>query len=109
MRPETKLTARGWAYNVIRIENTQAATYTFTLEGDELGSEGAASHFEARIVVMRQDGPAYSDLPMTDALDGSGSVTVTADDTDVYLVVASVPEHFTGNQIYGYSVRIDRQ
>lgn len=109
MRPETKLTPRGWAYNVIRIENTQAATYTFTLEGDESGSEGAASHFEARIVVMRQDGPAYSDLPMTDALDGSGSVTVTADDTDVYLVVASVPEHFTGNQIYGYSVRIDRQ
>jgi len=100
---------RGWAYNVIRITNTKEARYTFSLQGDKFGSEGAPSHFRARIVVVGPNGPAYTKLSMTSAQDGLGSVKVTDLDTELYLVIASVPEHFTGNQTYGYSVRIEME
>jgi hypothetical protein len=99
---------RGWAYNVIRIENSEAATYAFTLEGAATGSQGAASHFEGRIVVMQDAGPVYVDLEMTNDLDGAGSVEVAATDAEVLLVVVSVPGHFTGNQTYGYRVEVER-
>ena len=33
---------------------------------------------------------------------------VSADDSDVFLVVAAVPEHFAGNQTYGYAVQVER-
>ena len=41
IRPDQKLTARGWAYNVYNITNTLTTTYTFELKGDSKGSEGA--------------------------------------------------------------------
>jgi hypothetical protein len=109
MRPVAAYTARSWAYNVVQIQNTQAAMYTFHLDGDESGSQGAVPHFEGRIVVMTPSGPAYSELVMSNALDGQGSVTVSADDSEVFLVVASVPDHFAGNQTYGYGYQIERQ
>jgi hypothetical protein len=36
-------------------------------------------------------------------------VAVTGADSELFLVIASVPEHFGGNQTYGYSVRVDRR
>ncbi len=108
-RPPAELTARGWAYNVVRITNSAAATYTFQLSGDPLGSEGAASHFEGRVVVMGAGGARYAALEMADALTGEGRLVVEADEVAVFLVVASVPEHFTGNQTYGYQVQITRE
>ena len=45
---------RGWAYNVIRIDNNYAAQYTMSIEGDANGTEGAPSHFMGRIVVMSE-------------------------------------------------------
>lgn len=106
LRPPEEYTARGWGYNVIRVTNTQAATYRFELTGDETGSEGTSSNFEGRIVVLGPDGATYSELTMTSAVAGSGSVTVSPEHSDVFLVVAAVPEHFSGNQTYGYAVRI---
>jgi hypothetical protein len=98
VRPPEALTARGWAYNVVRISNSDAATYAFTLAGDAAGSEGAPAVFEGRIVVMGEDGPRYSSLSMTDARNGTGEVAVTGADSELFLVIASVPEHFGGNQ-----------
>ena len=43
---------------------------------------------------------------MSDNLNGKASVSVTSDDSQVYLVVASVPEMFTTHQHYPYKVRI---
>jgi hypothetical protein len=108
MRPDEQFTARAWAYNVIHITNSLDATYTFHLDGDQQGSEGGDSHFEARIVVMDAGVPLYSDLTMTHAFDGEGAVTVSSSTTDLYLVVASVPPIFYGNQHFGYAIKIVR-
>ncbi|MHC5024457.1 MAG: hypothetical protein ACYTGG_11210, partial [Planctomycetota bacterium] len=99
---------RGWAYNVIRIANAEAAEYAFLLEGDATGSEGATAHFEGRIVVTSATGSSYSSLEMTDDVTGAGTVNAPAG-TEVFLVVVAVPEHFTGNQTYGYHVSVERE
>ena len=106
IRPPEALKPRGWAYNVIRIKNSRAATYKFTLKGDETGSEGAASHFEGRIVVVGESGPSYSEMEMSNPLTGEGCVMAKDSDCQICLVVASVPEHFSGTQTYGYKVQI---
>jgi hypothetical protein len=99
---------RSWAYNVIRITNSHAARYTLSIDGDANGTEGAPSHFMGRVVVMSADGPVYSALDMTDPLHGSGTVDVTNTDSDVFLVIVSVPEQFSGYQRYGYRAMVQR-
>ena len=107
IRPPALLALRDWSFNVIGISDRTPATYDFSLEGDPTGSEGADSRFEGWIVVMGTDGPRYIDLTMETPIRGHGSVTVRKGDGDVFLVIAAVPEHFAGNQTYGYEVRID--
>ena len=109
LRPPTPLTPRGWGYNVVKIQNSQAATYSFTVAGDAQGSEGAASHLEGRIVTMSQGGATYTPLNMSSDTDGAADVTVGADVSEVYLVVAAVPAFFGGNQTYGFEYTIARQ
>ena len=107
-RPAAALAPRGWGYNVIKINNPQASTYTVVLTGDETGSEGADAHFEGRIVVMGEGGPRYGELNMSGPRVGMGDMPMQANDSAIYVVVAAVPEHFTGNQQYGYKVQIIR-
>jgi len=107
--PPGDLTARGWAYNVFNINNTQTATYYFELEGDATGSQGAPSYFLGRVVVMSSSGPDYSDMTMTSALSGTATVSVKPKHQSLFLVVASVPEFFSSYQHYGYKVRITKQ
>ncbi len=100
---------RGWSYNVIKINNTQAATYTFDLAGASTGSEGAASHFEARLVTIGSGGVVtYDTVNMSDALNGTISKSVTASDTELYFVICAVADHFTGHQTYDYDLDISR-
>ena len=106
IRPPEALKPRGWAYNVIRIKNNHATTYKFILKGDKTGSEGAASHFEGRIVVVGESGPSYSEMEMSNPLTGEGRVMAKGSDRQICLVVTSVPEHFSGTQTYGYKVQI---
>lgn len=107
--PEDALTPRGWSYNVIKINNSENATYSFNLTGVAEGSEGGQAHFEARIIVMSPDTETrYIDINMEDALTGSGSVEVSGSETEVYLNIVAVPEHFGGNQTYDYEVTISR-
>ena len=105
----TEWAPRGWAYNVVRIHLTEAASYGVSLEGDTQGADGAASHFEGRLVVMGATGPRYSSLDMADATTGSGSVEVGGSDTDLYVIIAAVPEHFEGYQTYGYQLDVTRE
>ncbi len=107
--PPVKLAPRSWAYSSFLINNTGAADYTFKLTGDKAGSEGASSHFEARIAIKNaSDQIRYVEVPMTSATGGEVSVSVTADDVELYVVVSSVPENFGGNQHFGYAVDITR-
>ena len=106
--PESALAPRGWAYNVFQITNAAAATYTFELDGDETGSEAAAASFDGRVVVVNDGGNSFHSLSMTNDQDGVLSVEVGVDDGEIYLIVVSVPQHFSGNQTYSYRVRISR-
>ena len=74
-----------------------------------MGSEAASSQLQGRVVVIDDAGASYTDLDMSDATIGSASVSVEASDSGVFLVIAAVPEHFGGNQTYGYTYRIDCQ
>ena len=106
--PNEDLAVRGWAYNVFNITNTMTTTYTFQLEGETFGSQGAPAHFVGRIVVINKDGPRYSEMIMSGALTGEASVSVTSEDSQVYLIIASVPEYFQSYQHYPYKVKISK-
>ena len=90
------------------ITNSHAAQYTVSIEGAANGTEGSPSHFMGRIVVMGEDGPSYSELDMSDPLNGSGIVNVSATDAEVFLVIVSVPDQFSSYQRYGYRATIER-
>jgi hypothetical protein len=78
------------------------------IEGDALGSEGSPAQFGGRVVVDRDAGPEYFELPF----DGTaGSVSVDAGGDDVYVVIgATTPstrfwdsEHFS----FDYELSVD--
>ncbi len=107
--PSPNYKPRGWSYNVIKVNNNQAAIYTFNLEGASLGSDGAASHFEARLVTKDISGTVtYDKVPMNNALNGSITKSVSSADTEIYFVICAVAEHFTGHQTYDYNLDIIR-
>ena len=74
--PDELYRPRSWGYNVVKISNTRSANYTF------------------QEVMMNND------------VNGTVSLPVLASDPEVYLVVAAVPEVFTDNQTFDYSVDI---
>lgn len=104
--PPQKYRPRSWSYNAIKIANNQTGTYSFNLQGDATGSEGATSNLESRIVIKGVNGTRYLDVTMADATSGSATVQVDATDNEVFLVIAAVPAHFSGNQTYDYTVTI---
>jgi len=107
VQPKEELAVRGWAYNVYNISNTLTTSYTFQLEGESVGSQGATAYFVGRIVVINNKGESrYSEMAMASPLNGEASVFVTSEDSQVYLVVASVPEFFGSYQHYPYRIRI---
>lgn len=79
-----------------------------TLHGDPAGSEGAASHFEARLLVLGPSGATWQRMAMSSPLQGSATVAVPAGAIGLFLVVVAMPAHFTGNQVYGYAYGIQR-
>ncbi|MEC7987577.1 MAG: hypothetical protein VX278_20590, partial [Myxococcota bacterium] len=108
-RPPAEYAPRGWGYNVIQMNLSEAANYFIVFGGDSTGSEGADSHFEVRAVVMGANETRYESLNMSGRLVGSGSVTVEETDDVLYLVVSAVPEHFTGNQTYSYTLNVTKE
>ena len=107
--PTQELTPGGWAYNSIKINNTQDTTYTIDVIGDATGSEGAASHFEARVAVVNGQTTTYHDVQMADTLSGQFVLNATAADSEIYVVIASTPDQLTGTQTYDYQVNISTE
>ena len=103
--PDEQLRPRSWAYNVIKITNSAGNSYNINFKGEEFGSEGANSFFEVRIV-KKSDQTNYStvNFEIQNGLDGNQVVTLNENENEFYIVVASVPEHFTGNQNYNYTI-----
>lgn len=107
--PDVQFAPRGWGYNVIKINLSAPASYSFLLGGQPNGSEGASSHFDARVVVTGSNQTRYQNFEMLDALSGTATIDTLEGDTTLYVVVTAVPEHFTGNQTYSYTLNTQRQ
>ena len=50
----------------------------------------------------------FYNMEMSSALNGQASVVVKISDSQIMLVIASVPEFFGGWQTYGYQVKITK-
>ena len=108
--PSDTLAPRGWAYNVIKLTNTSTTEeeYTITFTGDSKGSDGATSHFEGRIIKMGNNPTKFSNITMTTATNGEAILSLSPDDKTIFIVIASVPEYFYGNQNYDYNIILNK-
>jgi len=109
VRPDRDFVTRGWGYNVYKINNSKDAVYTFQLKGDAKGSEGAEAAFLGRVVVRTGSKAKVYNLKMAGSTMGKKKVNVSAEDAEVYFIVAATPKFFKGNQVYSYQVKIDRK
>ena len=117
VRPKKELAPRSWSYNVLKLKNDygKAGKYEFKLEGDAFGSEGAPSCFSGRILI-KKNWSAYRDkrgvseqkpFIMSGGIEGRTSIVANRGDL-MYVIIASVPEHFTGNQTYNYKLTFSK-
>ena len=107
-RPSIDYVTRAWSYNVYKINNNSTASFSFNIKGDEIGSLGDSTFFNGRIVVMNNNIATYYEIDMSNHKDGSKTVNVTSDDEQIFLIVASTPNHFSSNQTYFYEIMIQK-
>jgi hypothetical protein len=110
-RPADPLTTTAWSFNTYRLLNTQTETYTFELNGDVGGTFGYNAYFQGKILVRNSvTGARFYDLAMSNDYQGTLSLNLTPNDTEVYFIVASMPEVFADNnstfQLFPYEMRI---
>jgi hypothetical protein len=105
--PSVNLKPRSWAYNVVKVNNSANKSFNISFNGEENGSEGAISFFELRIV-KKADENNYitTNFEIENGLTGNKTVTLNENEDEFYIVVVSVPEYFSGNQNYNYSISI---
>ena len=108
--PTNSRVTRGWSFNTYKINNTLEEDYIFELKGDEFGSDGDPSFFQGKIVVKNAiSGTSFYDLTMMDQLEGSFTLTANPDDTEIYFIIAAMPEIFEGvHQNFTYEARITK-
>jgi hypothetical protein len=99
-----------WSFNVYRIVNSGEGTYSFHLLGDSFGSGGGTAYFRGKVLVRGEEVAAgFYDMEMLSGTVGNLTLEVTAADTELCFVVASMPETFTDcEQVYGYMIDIER-
>ena len=107
-RPADGDMARGWSYNVVKVDTSAAASWTLNFEGDATGSAGGASHFELRWVMETADGFEWTPIAVTPGGASDSTVVPVAGTEHLYVVIASVPEVWEGNQTYGYNLALTR-
>jgi hypothetical protein len=97
-----------WAYNVYEISNTMSGSYTVSMNGDEYGSKGTPSRFTVRAAVSRSGGSnSFYSMDMIHDIEGKMTLQVTPENSKIWIVIASTPDHFTSNQAYPYKIKID--
>ena len=95
-----------WAFNAYKVEVSQDADYTFGVKTDV--SNPAYSDFQARVVVHDRQTDERTYHVLNIAVPGeASSITVAAQaGDDVYLIVATTPEMFSGWDWYPYQFKI---
>jgi hypothetical protein len=106
--PETDFLPGGWGYNVIKVNTDwQDSLWHIEFAGESQGSLGANARFEVRVAVIEGNGRhIFYSVPLKDFQNGNFSFETSAEVQEFYVTVASVPEHFTGNQNYPYAIKI---
>ncbi len=102
-RPPAALRPAAWAYNAIRVDVTTNGTFTVDFNPDATGSALTASALTASIVVNRAGVRDYTHS----LVGGTAAVPVLAGD-ELWLVVASTPDLFSGSEVFDYQYRIYR-
>jgi hypothetical protein len=110
-QPAIENITNAWSFNTYKLENTISANYTFEVNGDTDGTFGSPAYFQGKILVKNTDGNStFYDLSMTDDINGSISIDVTSSDTEIYFVIASMPEYFEEInqefQLFPYQMKI---
>ncbi len=110
IRPEDENVTRAWSFNSYKINITEADNYLFEINGDLQGSEGSITHFQGKVLLKNDfDETVFIDLEMDNNAQGSLSIPIPSQITEVYLIVASMPEVFTDvSETYSYEVKITR-
>ena len=108
IRPGRDFVTRSWGYNVYKIRNSSPASYTFHIDGDLSGNEGTPSVFMGRIIVRNEEKIEYFNLDLADLRRGSHTISSAPRESEVFLVIASTPDIFSGNQTFSYQVKIDK-
>ena len=102
------LAPAAWAYNVYKINNTITGSYTVRIKGDNYGSAGTASKFSLRAAVHKNNNAYdFHSTTLPDDKNGSMTITVTPEDSEIWIVVASMPDDFSSNQTYSYQININ--
>lgn len=94
-QPGNDYITNAWSFNTYKLENTSTASYTFDINGETNGTFGSLSYFQGKVLVKDNSGNStFYDLDMTDETQGSLTIDVTNLDTDIYFIIASMPEYF---------------
>jgi hypothetical protein len=101
-------TPGGWAYNVYEIKNSITGSYSINLDGDDFGSNGTPSRLTARVAVSTNGkSNDFYNMKMSGETKGGITLKVTPENSRIWVVIASTPDHFTTNQTYSYKIKID--
>lgn len=110
-QPDDENVTNAWSFNTYKLENTNNSSYTFEINGDANGIFGSPAYFQAKVLVKNADGNSvFYDLLMADDINGSLSINVSELDTEIYFIIASMPEYFEeineDFQLFPYQMRI---
>ena len=91
----------------MKVTNSANKSFNITFNGEENGSEGAISFFKARIVKkVGENNYTTTNFEIENGLTGNKTVILNENEDEFYIVLVSVPEYFSGNQNYNYSISI---
>lgn len=109
--PQDQVMTTAWSFNTYRLLNSQNESYVFELDGNLAGNFGDPTFFQGKVVVQNSNGSTtFYDLNMQNNYSGAVTVNLTPNDTEVFFIIASMPEVFVDYapefQLFPYSMRI---
>jgi hypothetical protein len=94
-QPDDEFITNAWSFNTYKLENTTNTSYIFEINGDTNGNFGTPAYFQGKVLVKNTNGNStFYDLSMADDTNGSLSINVNSSDTEIYFIIASMPEYF---------------
>ncbi|MBL4629968.1 MAG: hypothetical protein JKY14_01975 [Paraglaciecola sp.] len=108
--PPNELLPSAWAYNVVELNSENNASVLIEFNADEHGNAGTSSQFEVRVIIESGDSSSSSEQRTYSSLnieDGQASQSFQLNQGQtLWLVVASVPNLFSGNETFNYQYKM---